>query len=335
MDAITSAARRQAERVTPGIADMAGYLADQVADQSSREVTGPLRPGKGASGVIVHAGEVVAGWGDPGESEMCFSATKSVLSSLAGLAYDRGLIADVHAPVVQTVDHPALADDRSKTITWQHLLQQTSGWDGELWGKPSWADAQSHDGHGPRGAPGSAFAYNDVRVNLLALALTVLWRRPLPDVLAIELLGPLGASDSWSWHGYRDSMVTVDGRDLPVVSGGAHWGGGLWASARDLARLGELYLHRGRWNGRQLLSAEWIDASWRPGEVNPDYGYLWWLNDRRRIFPAAPATGRCARGNGGRHLLWVDPARDLVIASHWGEDVGALLEEVSAAIPAR
>jgi CubicO group peptidase (beta-lactamase class C family) len=109
----------------------------------------------------------------------------------------------------------------------------------------------------------------------------------------------------------------------------------LWASARDLARLGELYLHRGRWNGRQLLSAEWIDASWRPGEVNPDYGYLWWLNDRRRIFPAAPATGRCARGNGGRHLLWVDPARDLVIASHWGEDVGALLEEVSAAIPAR
>ncbi|HEX2774735.1 MAG TPA: serine hydrolase, partial [Micromonosporaceae bacterium] len=332
MDAIRSAAQRQAQRATTGIDDMAAYLGQQVGDQSHRDVTGPLRAGKGASGVIVHRGQAVASWGDPDEPEMCFSATKSVLSTVAGLAYDRGLLPNVHAPVVQSVDHPAFADPRSKTITWEHLLQQTSGWDGELWGKPSSADAQSHDGDGPRGEPGSAFAYNDVRVNLLALALTVLWRRPLPDVLAMELMGPLGASDGWSWHGYSDSVVTIDGRNVPVVSGGAHWGGGFWASAGDLARLGELYLRRGRWDGRQLLSAEWIEASWRPGEVNPDYGYLWWLNDRQRIFPDAPVTGRCARGNGGRHLLWVDPARDLVIASHWGDDVGTLLREVSAAI---
>jgi CubicO group peptidase (beta-lactamase class C family) len=238
MDAIESAARRQAQRVTADTDDMAGYLAQQVGDRSHREVTGPVRPGKGASGVT------------------------------------------------------------------------------------------------PRGEPRSAFAYNDVRVNLLALALTVLWRRPLPDVLATELMGPLGGSDTWCWHGYADSLVAVDGRELPVVSGGAHWGGGLWASANDLARLGSLYVRRGRWNGRQLLNAEWIEASWRPGAINPDYGYLWWLNDRQRIFPTAPATGRCARGNGGRHLLWVDPARHLVIASHWSEDVEMLLCEVSAAVPA-
>jgi hypothetical protein len=66
--------------------------------------------------------------------------------------------------------------------------------------------------------------------------------------------------------------------------------------------------------------------------VNPDYGYLWWLNGRRQVFPAAPASGRCARGNGGRHLVWVDPDRDLVVVSHWGEDVGTLLRDVSAAI---
>jgi CubicO group peptidase (beta-lactamase class C family) len=334
MDAIESAARRQAQRVTADIDDMAGYLAQQVGDRSHREVTGPVRAGKGASGVIVHRGETVAGWGDPDEPEMCFSATKSVLSTAAGLAYGRGLLRDVREPVAQSVGHPALADPRSRTITWEHLLQQTSGWDGELWGKPSYADAQSHDGDAPRGEPRSAFAYNDVRVNLLALALTVLWRRPLPDVLATELMGPLGGSDTWCWHGYADSLVAVDGRELPVVSGGAHWGGGLWASANDLARLGSLYVRRGRWNGRQLLNAEWIEASWRPGAINPDYGYLWWLNDRQRIFPTAPATGRCARGNGGRHLLWVDPARHLVIASHWSEDVEMLLCEVSAAVPA-
>jgi CubicO group peptidase (beta-lactamase class C family) len=272
MDAIESAVRRQAERVTPGIDDMAAYLAQQVGDKSHRKATGPVRTGEGASGVIVHRGDTIASWGDPDEAEMCFSATKSVLSTVAGLAYDRGLITDVQAPVTETIDHPAFGTARSKTITWQHLLQQTSGWDGVLWGKPTYADAQSQDGEGPHGAPGSAFAYNDVRVNLLALALTVLWRRPLPDLLATELMGPLGASGTWSWHGYADSLVTVDGRDLRVVSGGAHWGGGLWASANDLARLGELYLRRGRWEGRRLLSAEWIDASWRPGGVNPDYG---------------------------------------------------------------
>ena len=49
-------------------------------------------------------------------------------------------------------------------------------------------------------------------------------------------------------------------------------------------------------------------------------------------FPEAPALGRCARGNGGRHLLWIDPVRDLVIASHWGDGVGQLLAEVSASL---
>jgi len=67
--------------------------------------------------------------------------------------------------------------------------------------------------------------------------------------------------------------------------------------------------------------------------VKRDYGYLWWLNDAGRIFRAAPRSGRCARGNGGRHLLWADPDRDLVIASHWGDQVEELLTVVSAAVP--
>ena len=167
------------------------------------------------------------------------------------------------------------------------------------------------------GPPGSGWAYNDVRVNLLCLALTARFGRSLADVLA-EVMSPLGASDTWSWHGYRDSFV--DG--VPVVSGGAHWGGGLWMSAADLALIGDLYLRGGAW----------VTESWRPCPVKPEYGYLWWLNDTAKVMPTAPRTGRCARGNGGRHLLWVDPARDLVIVSHWGEDVGQLLAEVSAAV---
>ncbi|MGC9665151.1 serine hydrolase domain-containing protein [Planosporangium sp. 12N6] len=329
--ALQAACDRQALRVTSGIDDMAGYLAAGVRDLSHREVIGPLRPGAGASGMIVHRGRTAARWGDCSIAEMCFSATKSVLSTVAGLAYDRRLLPDPYAPVAAAVDHPAFTGPDAREVTWHHLLQQTSGWDGELWGKPSRVDAQSGD-YPPGTRSGDRWAYNDVRVNLLALALTLLWRRPLADVLREELMDPIGASPTWSWHGYRNAFVAVGGRRVPVVSGGAHWGGGLWASAGDLARLGVLYLRRGRWRGRRLLSEEWIDATWQPCDRNPDYGYLWWLNTRQRVFPTAPASGRCARGNLGRHLLWVDPDRDLVIASHWGEDVGVLLREASAIV---
>ncbi|MFC0003635.1 serine hydrolase domain-containing protein [Micromonospora siamensis] len=333
LDALRAAADRQAERVTAGIDDMPRYLAAQVADESHREVIGPLLPGSGASGVIRHRGEVVASWGDPTVPEMLFSGTKSVVSTLAGVAFDRGLLTP-GTPVTEAVDHPVLARLAVDGITWEHLLQQTSGWTGELWGKPTGVDAQSRrEGFEREGAPGTGWAYNDVRVNLLCLALTLLFRRPLPDVLREAVLDPLGASDTWSWHGYADSVVTIDGRPVPVVSGGAHWGGGLWISASDLALLGDLYVSGGTWYGRRLLSAEWIDRAWAPCALNPDYGYLWWRNDTGRVQPGAPASGRCARGNGGRHLIWVDPARDLVIASHWGDDVAALIREVSAAFP--
>ncbi|MEV0157396.1 GNAT family N-acetyltransferase [Micromonospora sp. NPDC050686] len=334
LGAVRAAVVRQAERPTEGIGDMARYLAAQVADGSHREVTGPLLPGSGASGVARHRGEVVATWGDPNVPEMLFSGTKAVVATLAGVAFDRGLLHPA-APVTATVDHPFLAGLGVEGITWAHLLQQTSGWTGELWGKPTEVDAQSRrEGFEREGAPGTGWAYNDVRVNLLCLALTLLFRRPLPDVLRETVLDPLGASDTWSWHGYADSVVDLDGRAVPVVSGGAHWGGGLWISAADLALLGELYAGRGAWRGQRLLSAEWIDRAWAPCELNPDYGYLWWRNDAGRVQPGAPTGGRCARGNGGRHLLWVDPDRHLVIASHWGEEVAELIREVSAAVPA-
>ncbi|MCP2255008.1 CubicO group peptidase, beta-lactamase class C family [Prauserella aidingensis] len=331
LDALHEAVRRAERRVTPGIDDIAAFHAAQVADLSHRDVTGPLLPGSGASGAVSFRGRIVATWGDVDRPEMCFSLTKTVLSVIAGVAFDRGLIPDVEKPVEDTVDLPVRIGPH---VTWTHLLQQTSGWAGELWGKPAHVDAQSlRDGGSAACAePGAEWAYNDVRVNLLALALTVLWRRRLDDVARTELFGPLGFSDTWSWHGYRDSVVTVDGIDLPVVSGGAHWGGGLWASATDLTRLGELFLGCGSRHGRRLLSTAWIDASWRPCPVNPDYGFLWWLNHRRHVFPEAPASGKCARGCSSRHLLWVDPDRDLVIASHWSDSPGTLVRDVSDAI---
>jgi CubicO group peptidase (beta-lactamase class C family) len=327
--AVRRACAAQLARQTEGIDDIAGYLALQVNDASDREVVGPLRAGAGASGVVIWRGDTVASWGDPAVPEMSFSATKAFVGLVAGVAFDRGLL-DPGARVCDTVELAALDAEAGWDIRWRHLLQQTSQWEGVLWGKPTWADAQSRS---VTGWPGSAWAYNDVWVNLLCLALTAVLGQALPAVLAERILRPIGASESWSWHGYHNSYLDLDGVPVPVVSGGAHWGGGLWMSAADLALVGQLYLRQGRWRDEQVVSARWIDESWSPCEVKPDYGYLWWLNDLRTVLPGAPATGRCARGNGGRHLLWVDPARDLVVASHWGDDPGRLIADVSAAIP--
>lgn len=333
---VLAAVDRQRHRVTPGIEDMAEYLAKQVQDESHREVLGPLLPASGASGVIVHGDEVVAGWGDPALPEMAFSATKSVVSMVAGVAVRSGLLRDVEEPVSARVTLPEFATGSASTITWEQLLQQTSQWDGELWGKPAAVDAQSTTPKNAADAePGSTWSYNDVRVNLLCLALTALFRAPLSAVLDEHIMRPLGASTTWLWHGYSNSALTVETGRIPVVSGGAHWGGGLFVSANDLALLGRLCLNHGRWAGQVLVDAEWIARSWRPSTRNPDYGYLWWLNFRQEVFPTAPATGVLARGNQGQHVLWIDPARDLVIATHWSPNTGNFIGDVSRAFPVR
>jgi CubicO group peptidase (beta-lactamase class C family) len=123
-----------------------------VGDASHREVTGPLLAGSGASGVVLHRGQTVGSWGDPDTPEMLFSATKSFLSLVAGVAFGEGLL-DPAQPVSEVVDCPEFASGDARKITWEHLLQQRSGWEGKLWGKPSSVDAQSQrDGPLPRAA---------------------------------------------------------------------------------------------------------------------------------------------------------------------------------------
>ena len=326
---IDAACRSQAARQTEGIQDIERYLAGQVGDASHRDISGPLLAGSSASGVVLHDGGQIGSWGDPDAPEMLFSATKSFVSLVAGVAFDQGRL-DPGQPVCEAVDLAEFTAGGAREITWEHLLQQRSGWHGVLWGKPSSIDAQSQrDGPTPfQSRPGTKWAYNDVRVNLLCLALTALFGRSLEDVLREVVMEPIGASPTWRWHGYADSHL--DG--VSVVVGGAHWGGGLFISAHDLALVGELCRNVGHWDHRQLISREWFERQWTPCPIKPDYGYLWWLNRQRTIFPAAPAGGVCARGNGGRHLLWIDPTRKLVITSHWCDQITRLIDEISAAV---
>lgn len=111
--------------------------------------------------------------------------------------------------------------------------------------------------------------------------------------------GGLARADSALHEVSRDSYL----ESVPVVSGGAQWGGGLFVSARDLALAGELCRSTGDWVGTRLINETRFLRRWAPCPIKSDYGYLWWLNYDRTVFPGAPTSGACARGNGGRHLL--------------------------------
>jgi CubicO group peptidase (beta-lactamase class C family) len=304
------------------LANESNYLRDlgeQVKLNTAREpypdILGPTKERTGANGVIIRHGYIVAEWGDTRQVDMTFSVSKSYLATTAGLAFDRGLIPNLHAPVARLVNDGGFEGPHNSLITWHMLLNQTSEWQGILFDKPDVADRR-------RGRdrkleePGTFWEYNDVRVNRTALALLHVWQRPLPQILKQYIMDPIGASNQWEWHGYRNSVVEIGGRRMASVSGGGHWGGGVWASTRDHARFGLLHLRRGRWNGNQLLSERWIDMATTPTNIRPVYGYMWWLNTDRAQYPSAPASSFFALGAGG-NVIWVDPEHDLVAVIRW------------------
>jgi CubicO group peptidase (beta-lactamase class C family) len=263
---------------------------------------------------------------------MTFSVTKTFLSTAVGLAWERGLIKDVTDRVAPYVPDTGLFDSpHNQPITWEHLLRQTSDWQGTLWGKPDWADRPEGDRpsdypNRPLHAPGTHYKYNDVRVNVLALAALHVWRRPLPEILRAEVMDPIGASNTWRWHGYDNSWIELDGLKVQSVTGGGHWGGGMFISARDMARFGLLFLRNGRWGDRQVVSQKWIEMARTPGPANAQYGYMnWFLNTGRKSLPSAPESSVTFRGS-GQNIIYLDWENDLVIVVRWIRSTPALNE---------
>ena len=286
------------------------------------EPLGPL-PARRANtnGVIVRHGYVVAEWGDIEKVDPTYSAAKSYLSTLLGLAIDRGLIDDVRDPVGQYVTDGGYDSPHNAKVTWHHHAQQTSEWQGVLWDRrDDFIGAREFGGaeREPRQIqePGSYYQYNDVRINRLALSLLRVFKKPLPAVLKDEIMDPIGASDAWQYHGYRNSKVDVNGQTVESVTGGTRWGGGIWINSLDHARFGLLMLRNGTWKNQQLISPEWIEQATTRGDVGPDYGYLWWLNTEGEAWPDAPRTAYRASGHGS-NTVWIDPEHDLVVVWRW------------------
>ncbi len=317
---------------------------------------GPHKTRGAQTGIIIKDGYIVAEWGEPNRVDMTFSVSKTFLSSTIGVAYDQGLIDDINDPVhtymapiyLEDVTYgdnkaayfgkPMVLDlftgEHNKKITWNHLLRQTSDWEGTLWGKPDWADRPDKDPskwiNRELFEPGTRYEYNDTRVNVLALAATNLWNKPIQEVLRDHVMDPIGASNTWRWMGYHNSWIILNGQKIQVPSGGGHWGGGMFVNAYDQARLGLMTLHRGKWKNQQILSEDWVDMCLTPTTVKDDYGIMnWFLNTDQKRLPDAPENAFFHLG-AGVNMVYVDPENELVIVARWidGSAMNGLVKRV-------
>ncbi|MDO1513005.1 serine hydrolase [Maribacter confluentis] len=303
------------------------------------QIIGPTKKRGGPAGLIIKDGYIVAQWGDIKRVDMTFSVTKSFLSTMAGLAEDKGLIRDTKDLVGDYIWDGTFDGAHNAKITWEHLLQQNSAWSGELWGGKDWADRPPRNGgiddwklDTPK-EPGTVMEYNDVRVNVLAYALTHVWRKPMPLVLKEHIMDKIGASSTWRWFGYDNAWTEIDGLQMKSVTGGGHSGAGIFINAEDMARFGLLFLNNGKWQNEQLVSSNWIKKATKPSIPNVNYGFMWWLNKKgERHWQGLSEDIYYAAGFGGNFIV-IDKTHNMVVVTRWLEPnkIGDFMTKINSA----
>ena len=233
------------------------------------------------------------------------SVTKSITSTLIGLAIEKGFLGDVNQPLLTLFPDRSVAalDERKRKITLAHLLTMQAGWDcgfepkeARLFEMRRSADWLQYMLDLPMvSVPGMRFAYCSGNPHVLSIVLTRLTGTNALSFGRRELFDPLGIHDIW-WP--------------TDPQGHNHGWGDLQMHPRDMAKIGQLFLQHGRWGDRQILSETWIRAATRAHvdlTVNRDhYGYAWWIkgDDYPGMFEAV--------GRGGQRIsIW--PAEDLVV----------------------
>lgn len=274
------------------------------------------------------------GWPSDRPRELA-SVAKSLLAVLIGMAIEDGLLTGLEQPAADFV--PAWRHDGRRTITLRHLMSMTSGLDDTgLALRGVTGDQFVINSAAPlRDPPGDRWAYNTAAYHLLFHILARATGERVEVYAARRLLEPLGMAQT-SWI-----VGTGQGPAGPVVN---YYSAA--STARDLARFGSFILNHGRWNGRQLIDAEFIRVMTSPSQtLNPSYGLLWWTNAQPGFdafgrgpghrFPRSPRDTVAALGAGGQALLLV-PSRDLIIVRQGAAPETANLPDlmVSGAIEA-
>lgn len=230
-----------------------------------------------------------------------YSVTKSVASMLVGIAIDKGYMEGLDHSLVNLFPDYILAnrDAKKDAVTLRHLLTMSAGfnWPGGM-DEPLLGDMMDSD-HWVQFMldrpmlyePGQQFTYNSGVSNLLMAAVREATEAPAIEFAQAYLFAPLGI-ETFKWADDRR---------------GYHLGGfGLQLMPRDMAKLGYLYLNKGQWDGQQIVSEAWVEASTKKqinaSPIAPGYGYQWWVSNKGYYM---------ANGYGGQYII-VDPASNLV-----------------------
>jgi CubicO group peptidase (beta-lactamase class C family) len=286
------------ERASPATA---GWSAEQL--KAAQEWSGKI----GSSAVIVvHRGAIIGEWGDTSAKTPLASVRKSLLSALIGIVVERKQI-DLKKTLAELgIDdnEPSLTAEE-KTATVRDLLMARSGvYHAALYETPGMAARRP-----PRFShkPGTFWYYNNWDFNTLGAIYEHATRHSIFDAFDSEIARPIGMQD------YRPSdgqYVTGAGSVYPAYP--------FDMTARDLARFALLYLHKGKWQDRQIVPAAWVEEStkaYSQSSFGPGYGYMWWTGfSGNAIAPAVkvPEGTFFAWGAGGQ-FAFVMPAYDLVV----------------------
>lgn len=261
--------------------------------------------------VILKDGQVVhesyhQGTG-PDDLRISWSVAKSFLSALFGIVLAEGYIDGLDDPVTKYA--PSLAGTAYDGVSVRHILTMSSGVAFDEDYLDFWSDinrmgrvlalGQSMDGFAASlterdAAPGSRWHYVSIDTHVLGMIIRGATGEDIPELLERHILAPMGleAAPYYLTDGYGVSFVL----------------GGLNMTTRDYARFGQMIAQGGMWQGRQIVPADWVEASTRPSAPGgAGYGYQWWIAEGAR-----PGEVN-AQGIYGQYI-WIDRVRNIVIA---------------------
>ncbi|KTD02163.1 serine hydrolase domain-containing protein [Fluoribacter gormanii] len=278
------------------------YSLNQLDDNTKKNIIDIIRGAKSSqsdAAIIAQNGKIIGAYFSRPHvgSIEAMSVTKSIVSLGIGILYDAKLIS-LDDPIFRF--YPEWRQGEKKLITVQHLLTHTSGIQAdpttkEIYAAPDFvklalaAELSNH--------PGEIFFYNNKAINLLAGLFKKLSGLPMDHFIEITLFKPLGITD-FTWM--KDS------------AGNPHGMAGLQIKAEDLLKIGELVLHHGIWNGKRIISAEWIRLSMNPeplsnrlaNGINYMCGLLWWVKTQPTMY--------FAEGYLGQYLVII-PEKNIVV----------------------
>jgi len=238
------------------------------------------------------------------------SATKSIKSILLGIAIDKGFIHSINDPISKYLKTPIPnknLDNRKDKITIKHLLTMSSGLDCNDWNKKSQGqedkvykkkDWLQYTLNLPMvNEPGTVSNYCSMGVVLLAEIISRASGMTIDKFAEQYVFNPLDINNV-SWGHTSNKRIIPSGKRLYMTS-------------RDMAKIGQLILNKGKWNEKQIVSEKWIEESTMPKTkiTEIDYGYLWWnipFKINEKVFIA-----KTALGNGGQYIM-VLPELDMV-----------------------